>query len=156
MKRVLLVAMAIGVLAGQASADMTTFTLNKSQAMSLGQLSVTAIGTLLAVTDSGVGIDPADQEFIFDKFFRVGKPNLHSSGEFSFMGGGPGLGLSIARAVIEAHGGRIRVESEGYDQERCPGSAFHVVLPLEAISPIAAPTAAKEKVLPFTVMPEGF
>jgi signal transduction histidine kinase len=109
----------------------------------------------VTVTDNGVGIDPADQELIFDKFFRAGQPNLHSSGEFSFMGGGPGLGLSIARAVIEAHGGRIRATSEGYDQERCPGSAFHVVLPLEATSPIAGPTAAREKVLPFTVMPEG-
>ena len=52
MKRVLLVAMAIGVLAGQASADMTTFTLNKSQALLLDELSVTGIGTLLEVTDS--------------------------------------------------------------------------------------------------------
>ena len=51
MKHVLLAVMAIGVLAGQASADMTTFTLNKSQAMSLGLLSVTGTGSLLAVTD---------------------------------------------------------------------------------------------------------
>ena len=107
------------------------------------------------VTDNGVGIDAADQELVFDKFFRVGKPDQHSSGEFSFMGGGPGLGLSIARAVIEAHGGRIWAASEGYDKVHCPGSAFHVVLPLEAISPMAAPTASEEKVMPFTFIPEG-
>jgi signal transduction histidine kinase len=108
----------------------------------------------VVVTDNGVGIDPADQELIFDKFFRVGEPDLYSSGESSFMGGGPGLGLSIARAIIEAHGGRIWVTSEGHDKVHCPGSAFHVVLPLEAISPVAAPATSEEKVMPFTVMPK--
>jgi signal transduction histidine kinase len=38
--------------------------------------------------------------------------------------------LSIARGVAEAHGGWIWMESEGYDPDRCPGSCFHVVLPV--------------------------
>ncbi|MGB9870190.1 MAG: ATP-binding protein [Anaerolineae bacterium] len=84
------------------------------------------------VADTGIGISKVDQELIFEKFYRVGSIDLHSSGEYKFKGGGPGLGLSIARGVIEGHGGCIWVESEGYDEERCPGSTFHVVLPYHA------------------------
>jgi len=47
-----------------------------------------------------------------------------------FMGGGPGLGLPITHGIIQAHGGPIRVASAGYDKIACPGSAFHVILPL--------------------------
>ncbi len=88
------------------------------------------------VTDTGTGIDQDDQDLIFDKFFRVGSIDKHSSGEFKFKGGGPGLGLSITRGIIEAHGGRIWVESTGYDETNCPGSAFHVELPIKADPPI--------------------
>jgi signal transduction histidine kinase len=80
--------------------------------------------------DTGVGIDPGDQELIFEKFYRVGSLLLHSTGDTKFKGAGPGLGLHIARGVIEAHSGQIWVESEGFDEEKCPGSAFHVMLPL--------------------------
>jgi len=106
----------------------------------------------VVVSDTGVGIAPEDQDLIFDKFFRVGSADQHSSGTFKFKGGGPGLGLSIARGVIEAHGGRIWVESQEYDEIRCPGSEFHVVLPLQAHSPVTRPP---DKVMPFTVTPEG-
>jgi len=102
------------------------------------------------VSDTGVGISPADQAHIFDMFFRVGSADQHSSSGFAFKGGGPGLGLAIARGIIEAHGGRIWVESQGYDETRCPGSEFHVVLPLQA-APAAEPPASTS---PFTVTPE--
>jgi len=86
----------------------------------------------VTIADTGIGISRADQELIFEKFYRVGSVTLHSSGEFKFKGAGPGLGLPIARGVIEGHGGCIWVESEGYDEERCPGSTFHIVLPYQA------------------------
>ena len=84
------------------------------------------------VSDTGIGINHRDQVFIFDKFYSVGDLDQHSSGQYSFKGGGPGLGLSIARGIIEAHSGRIWVVSPGHDESRCPGSEFHVVLPLDA------------------------
>jgi signal transduction histidine kinase len=84
----------------------------------------------IVVADTGVGIDPSDHDMIFEKFYRAGSTSLHSTGDTKFMGGGPGLGLPIAKGVVEGHGGRIWVESEGYDREICPGSRFHVLLPL--------------------------
>src|SRR5512143_1598858 len=84
----------------------------------------------LTVTDTGVGIDPKEQEHIFEPFYEVRDPRFHSTSKTDFMGGGAGLGLSIARGVAEAHGGWIWMESEGYDPDRCPGSCFHVVLPV--------------------------
>jgi len=86
----------------------------------------------IAVTDTGIGIDPEHHERIFQKFYQIGDVALHSTGKTKFKGGGPGLGLAIAKGVIEAHGGRIWVESEGHDEERFPGSTFYIVLPVKA------------------------
>ena len=83
----------------------------------------------ITLMDSGIGIDPDDQTQIFKKFGRLGSAELHSSGKVKFKGGGPGLGLTIAKGIIEAHGGSIWVESKGYDEVRFPGATFHVLLP---------------------------
>ena len=80
--------------------------------------------------DTGIGIDMADQKLIFEKFYRVGAVELHSTGTTKFKGAGPGLGLPIAKGVVQAHGGKIWVESPGHDETRMPGSTFHVVLPI--------------------------
>ncbi|HUI90464.1 MAG TPA: HAMP domain-containing sensor histidine kinase [Anaerolineales bacterium] len=84
----------------------------------------------ITVMDTGIGISIENQTQIFEKFGQVGRVNLHSSGKTKFKGGGPGLGLPITRGIIEAHGGTIWVESPGYDEENCPGSTFHILLPL--------------------------
>lgn len=83
----------------------------------------------VVVHDTGIGIAPEDQLLIFDKFARLGNSDLHSSGKTKFKGGGPGLGLHIARGIIESHGGAIWVESPGYDEEKLPGSTFHILIP---------------------------
>jgi signal transduction histidine kinase len=84
----------------------------------------------ITVGDTGVGIAPEDQERIFENFYEVRDLERHSTSKTEFMGGGAGLGLAIARGVAEAHGGSLWVESEGHDPEGCPGSKFHLILPL--------------------------
>lgn len=90
-------------------------------------------GVEVVVSDNGIGIDPIYRDLVFTKFYQMGESALHSSGWTKFRGGGPGLGLSIARGIVEAHQGKIWVESPGYDEERCPGSQFHVLLPLRQV-----------------------
>lgn len=83
----------------------------------------------ITISDTGIGIDPEYHNLIFEKFGRLGSVSLHSSGKTKFKGGGPGLGLPIAKGIIEAHGGAIWVESEGYSEDCCPGTTFHILLP---------------------------
>ena len=85
----------------------------------------------ISVCDTGVGVDPEMSELIFRKFHQTGEVLLHSSGKTKFKGGGPGLGLAIARGIVQAHGGRVWVESPGHDEEKFPGSRFVVALPAQ-------------------------
>lgn len=80
----------------------------------------------LTVRDEGIGIAAEEIERIFEKFYTQSDTSKHTSGKFKFSARGAGLGLSIARSYIEAHGGRIYAESKGLRQ----GSSFHVRLPL--------------------------
>ncbi len=84
----------------------------------------------IQVADTGIGINKDQQRLIFEKFYRLGDVALHSSGQTAFKAGGPGLGLAIARGAAVAHSGQIWVDSEGYDEERLPGSTFHLLLPI--------------------------
>jgi two-component system sensor histidine kinase ChiS len=72
----------------------------------------------VSVRDTGIGIPPSKHERIFDRFYQV-EPSLTRRFE------GMGLGLSIAKGMVELHGGRIWVESV---EEM--GSAFTFALPL--------------------------
>jgi signal transduction histidine kinase len=87
------------------------------------------------IHDTGIGISAEDQAVIFEKFGQLGNVGLHSSGKTKFKGGGPGLGLPIARGILEAHGGSIWVESPGHDERTTPGSTFHILIPARTESP---------------------
>lgn len=89
----------------------------------------------VTISDTGIGISAEDQTAIFEKFGQLGRVDLHSSGKTKFKGGGPGLGLSIARGILDAHGGSIWVESEGHDELKHPGSTFHILIPARTESP---------------------
>ncbi|GAB1471530.1 hypothetical protein MASR2M66_24080 [Chloroflexota bacterium] len=87
----------------------------------------------VTVRDTGIGVDPGMHDLIFQKFNQTGEVLLHSTGKTKFKGGGPGLGLAIARGIVQAHGGRIWVESPGYNEETMPGSKFIVSLPVKVL-----------------------
>jgi signal transduction histidine kinase len=104
-----------------------------------GKVTVTLRSTtqqaIIRVIDTGIGIAPADQQRIFDRFYRVERSRTRSR----LYGGGTGLGLAIALTIIKAHGGHIELESE-----LNKGSTFTVTLPItEKPAPAAvAPSAS--------------
>lgn len=87
------------------------------------------------IADTGIGIAPENLLIIFEKFSSLGRVNLHSSGKTKFKGGGPGLGLPIAKGILEAHQGSLWAESPGHDEVSFPGSIFHILIPARAESP---------------------
>jgi signal transduction histidine kinase len=88
-------------------------------------------GVEIAVVDTGIGLDAEHHELVFEKFYQVGSVALHSSGVTAFKGGGPGLGLAIVSGVANNHGGKVWVESSGYDEVNFPGSSFYLQLPID-------------------------
>jgi signal transduction histidine kinase len=81
----------------------------------------------ISVMDTGVGIAPEDHVRIFEQFGRVSDSGR--SKDDSLDSPGSGLGLHLCKGILEAHGGAIWVDSPGYDEETCPGSIFHLMIP---------------------------
>jgi signal transduction histidine kinase len=73
----------------------------------------------LEVVDQGIGIPHQEQQKIFEKFYRVGDPLVHNTK-------GSGLGLSLVRHIVQAHGGEVSVDSAPGQ-----GSKFTIVLPVK-------------------------
>jgi signal transduction histidine kinase len=90
-------------------------------------------GVEIIFSDTGIGVDPNLRELIFSKFYQNSDLGKHSTSKTRFKGSGSGLGLALSKGIVEAHGGRIYVESPGYDEINFPGSQFHVILPLSKL-----------------------
>jgi histidine kinase len=90
-----------------------------------GKVAITAKKTdsevQISIHDTGIGIPSEHLPHIFDRFYRADKSRSRRAG------GGSGIGLTIARALVEAHRGRIWAESAGEGQ----GSTFTFTLPTE-------------------------
>ena len=103
---------------------------------------------LVSVTDTGGGIAPEDQRRVFQRLYRADNPLIVGLGE-------TGVGLSIAKTLVEAHGGRIWVESE-----MGAGSTFSFILPLssedEGDQPPEAPYPGLPPVGEGALHPPGF
>jgi signal transduction histidine kinase len=84
----------------------------------------------LEVVDHGIGIPQGEQQKIFDKFYRVGDPLVHNTK-------GSGLGLSLVRHIVQAHGGEVLVDSEPGR-----GSKFTINLPVALRSNTSKPALA--------------
>ena len=99
----------------------------------------------MRVKDSGIGIPPEEQEQLFDRFFRG------TSAEDNVIQG-VGLGLTIAQAIAEAHGGEITVEStEG------AGSTFSVELPSDGgLNEVVTEGAPRYELAAPTGAPQGW
>lgn len=95
----------------------------------------------LCVSDNGPGIDPAFAPYVFDRFRQA-------DGRITRSHGGLGLGLAIARQLVELHGGSVHARSEGLGR----GATFTVKLPISVMRPVgatkpavaAAPTSLEE------------
>jgi len=91
--------------------------------MSAGEIPIPVSATLAGgflqvnVADTGIGISPADIPRIFERFYRVDKARSREAG-------GTGLGLSIVKHIVQAHGGRVWVESAPGS-----GSVFSFTIP---------------------------
>jgi signal transduction histidine kinase len=91
-------------------------------------------GARIDVTDTGVGIDPAELPHIFDRFYRGSRAN-------EARGSGSGLGLAIVRSIVDMHGGSVTVETLAHR-----GSRFTVRLPRDPRVIAGTPAAERADV----------
>ncbi|HND48475.1 MAG TPA: ATP-binding protein, partial [Anaerolineales bacterium] len=83
----------------------------------------------VSVKDNGIGIPTKDLPHVFDRFYQV-------EGHLTRRHGGMGLGLSVAKVMVEMHGGRIWADSE-----EGKGSMFSFILPVRSEPPASAPSS---------------
>ena len=85
----------------------------------------------ISITDDGVGIHPADLPRVFDRFYRTDESHARGAGR-------TGLGLAIAQAIVEAHGGTVAATSHGPGQ----GATVTIHLPLPSRGERSAASAS--------------
>ena len=91
----------------------------------------------VTVKDTGIGIPSSEHERVFESMYEVQSSMQHSTGTYEFRSGGLGIGLAITKGIIDAHKGRIWLESE-----EGRGATFTFALPAAATSDKRAVTGA--------------
>ena len=79
----------------------------------------------IIIWDTGIGIAPENIEKVFEGFFRIETP-------YSRVTEGTGLGLPIAKSLVELHGGKLKIKSEGIDK----GTSIKITLPIKHITAV--------------------
>lgn len=93
------------------------------------ELEPTAEGAQVTVSDTGLGIDPSELPYVFDRFYRGTKASESRAA-------GSGLGLSIVRSVVEMHNGRVEISS-------APGKGTRVVVNLPRDMSVSSPSPVR-------------
>ncbi len=81
---------------------------------------------VIEIGDEGIGIPHEMKERVFDPYFSLENPIYYTSSKLKFKGGGIGLGLTVARMIMEFHDGSLTVKSEGADK----GSTVTITIPV--------------------------
>jgi signal transduction histidine kinase len=81
---------------------------------------------VIEIRDEGIGIPQEMKERVFDPYFSLENPIYYTSSKLKFKGGGIGLGLTVARMIMEFHDGSLTVKSDGENK----GSTVTLTLPV--------------------------
>jgi len=101
----------------------------------------------ISVEDTGVGVAEENLSLLFNPFFTTIDVSLGSTSKTQFMGMGMGMGLTIVSKVIGAHKGQVWAESPGYDEEKFPGTTFHILLPAPILAEKVTVTAPSKELV---------
>jgi hypothetical protein len=85
----------------------------------------TDVDVIISIKDNGIGFEPEERQFLFSEFGKIKRLNR----DLDIITEGSGLGLYISKSILELHGGKIWMESEGRDK----GSTFYFSLPISAV-----------------------
>ncbi|MBF0291447.1 MAG: PAS domain S-box protein [Nitrospinae bacterium] len=82
---------------------------------------------VVEIKDEGIGVPFGKKALIFEPFFSLEDHYKHATSQYQYMGGGIGMGLTLSRLIMEYHGGRLELESEGENR----GTSVKLIFPLK-------------------------